>query len=888
MIPLPTRSFYRVSYFLLVYCLLNFSIQSPAYGDYKVRLIDVVEVSWSGANLPSVSTSDVAKAIEQQVIPDLKSFFLLEGDTLGRSISFSYGKSLDRPIQLTGPMQCENPNFVGFMNSIRIEAYRQLSVEDSVERHLIILSPAAGCIWSGRASVGSLNGQGGNMVLHNTANSFVISHEIGHILGLGHTNLLRCDNGASDGAWSRSCRAVEYGGSIDMMGNVSTTSPVSTYHQWRMGLLEKDEVKQSWLNESIELGASDVYGGARAVFIRDGKSTYWIEYRRPKVGLSYNPGLVIYRTDPPSPSFIDSPNPDDRIGFEPGLGVSTDIWMLNLDTYVYSATGRASGSMTLAQGRSTTLYSGAITIEAVAASSDQKITVKISRKADTNPPPAPPVTPIETWRYPGAEIIERGYDDGESVIASFEAQIDEKIVPIDGSLNTNFVPTYLDPFVSRRAVYVKDLPEGSYALSLRAIDIWGNKSLWSPLRKVTIDRGIPIVKSDLSLVAATPSSLQISLKSISDSGSGLCATQIVNEEGFVTQSSAKKSAPEFKFARSTDLKAQLHTYDCLGNGVISDLSLKSSYIPGIKSSKTGKWSNSSLLDGAITCTGKCSASFTTSGKAYLLVAEGAPSVLLSSKVVAKVEPSSIKAIRTGAFVDIGPRNRVLRVSGSNFTLIGIARVDLALSNQREMARLPSASDPSLSEPIQKSMARYGFVSDDFASGWIVLPMARGTTLDDPTLDLCSATYKSESGRQYRRQVSANKVGSPYHFLSSEVVKYKDKNAADAALTELISNYQACVKNKGGVERDGTFVDYTFTPMPQSNLELVPEGSRVLVRAQIGKGVSARQLLAFYQFKGEMFTGLYVVKAGEAGFDDAEVKRWFEAASLMATRLETKY
>ena len=861
---------------------------APAAQGSDTRYLDVAQITWNGAKNPEVSSADVVNSIQSQVTPNWRSFTSLEGDSRDRSVTFAHGRTLESPIRLTSAMLCDRVDFTSFMYSIRDEVYRQLGHTDWRDRYLIILTPEAGCIWSGRASVGSFNSKGGVMVLHNTASALVITHELGHSLGLGHSNLLRCDNRASDGAWSRSCKAVEYGGSIDVMGNVSTTSPLSTYHQWRMGLLEKDEVKQSWLNESIELSASDIYGGARAVFIRDGKSTYWIEYRRPKAGISYNPGLVIYRTDPPSPSFIDSPNPDDRVGFEPGLGVSTDIWMLNLDTYVYSAAGRASGSMTLAQGRSTTLYSGAITIEALAASSDQKITVKISRKADTNAPPTPPVTPIDTWRYPGAEIIESDYDDGESVIASFEAQIDEKIVPIDSSFNSNFVPTYLDPFISRRAVYVKDLPEGSYSLSLRAIDIWGNKSPWSPPRKVTIDRGLPIVKSDLSLVAATPSSLQISLKSISDSGSGLCATQIVNEEGFVTQSSAKKSVPEFKFARSTDLKAQLHTYDCLGNGVISDLSLKSSYIPGSKSSKTGKWSNSSLLDGAITCTGKCSASFTTSGKAYLLVAEGAPSLLLSSKVVAKVEASSIKAIRTGAFVDIGPKNRVLRVSGSNFTLIGIARVDLALSNQREMARLPSASDPSLSEPIQKSMARYGFVSDDFASGWIVLPMARGTTLDDPTLDLCSATYKSESGRQYRRQVSASKVGSPYLFLSSEVVKYKDKSAADAALTELVSNYQACVKNKGGTERDGTFTDYTFTPMPLSDLELVPESSRVLVRAQIGKGVSARQLLAFYQFKGEIFTGLYVVKGGEAGFDDAEVKRWFEAASLMATRLETKY
>jgi hypothetical protein len=869
--------------------LINVIVIPPVVSNAEtLRFIDIVEITWSGAASTKVNVLDVERVVNGPVIEYWSGMKSYQDSKMKRSINFALGKTGISRITLQSQVPCGDEKFVDYLLEVRKKAYLQFDISNFANRYLIILTPNAGCIWSGRALLGNMDSSGGLIAIQDNASAFVITHELGHTLGLGHSNLIKCSPGFSDGAWGKDCRAVEYGGSIDVMGNVETTSQLSTYHQWRIGLLEAREIHQSWLNESIDLSASDMDVGTRAVFIRDGKTTYWIEYRRPKAGLSYNPGLVIYRTDPPSPSFIDSPNPDDRIGFEPGLGVSTDIWMLNLDTYSYSATGRASGSMTLAQGRSTTLYSGAITIEALATSSDQKITVKVSRKADTNPPPTPPVTPIDTWRYPGAEIIQSGYDDLESVIASFEAQIDEKIVPIDSSLNTNFVPTYLDPFISRRAVYVKDLPEGSYSLSLRAIDIWGNKSSWSPPRKVTIDRGRPIVKSDLSVLSATQGSLQISLKSISDSGSGLCATQIVNEEGFVTQSSAKKSGPEFKFARSTDLKAQLHTYDCLGNGVISDLSLKSSYIPGSKSSKTGKWSNSSLLDGAITCTGRCSASFTTSGKAYLLVAEGAPNVLLSSKVVAKVEASSIKAIRTGALIDIGPRNRVLRVSGSNFTLIGIARVDLALSNQREMARLPSASDSSLSEPIQKGMARYGFVSDDFASGWIVLPMARGTTLDDPTLDLCSATFKSESGRQYRRQVSASKVGSPYLFLSSEVVKYKDRSAADAALTELISNYQACVKNKGGVERDGTFVDYTFTPMPQSNLELVPESSRVLVRAQIGKGVSARQLLAFYQFKGEIFTGLYVVKAGEVGFDDAEVKRWFEAASLMATRLETKY
>jgi hypothetical protein len=132
------------------------------------------------------------------------------------------------------------------------------------------------------------------------------------------------------------------------------------------------------------------------------------------------------------------------------------------------------------------------------------------------------------------------------------------------------------------------------------------------------------------------------------------------------------------------------------------------------------------------------------------------------------------------------------------------------------------------------------------------------------------------------------VGASYLFLSTEVVKYKDKAAADAALAELQSNYNACVKNKGGVERDGTFVDYTFSQLPTSDAQLVNENSRVLVRAQIGKGVTARQLLAFYQFKGEMFTGLYIVKSGETPISDAEVKRWFDAAGVLANRLDVKF
>ncbi len=874
-----------ISFFIAFSLLLGFS---PAVQAADERVIDVARITWVGAPEPVVTTAEIVSSIDNVVAPNWRSFTTLTGDTRDKTISFSHGRTLSTPVRLLAPMACERNDFVGFMNTIRAEVYRQLGLSDWQERYLVILSPANGCIWSGRASVGKVDSKGGVMVLHNNASGFVITHELGHSLGLGHSNLLRCDNGARDGAWSRTCKAVEYGGSIDVMGNVDTTSPLSTYHQWRMGLLEAKEVKQSWLNESIELNASDLYGGTRAVFIRDGKSTYWIEYRRPRPGTTFNPGLVVYRTDPPSPNFIDSPNPEDRFGIEPGSGVATDYWMLNLDNYTYSAAGRASGSMTLTANKSISFYSGAVTVEAMPSTNDQKITVRISRKADTTAPPVPPVTPISSWRFLGAEIIGASYEDADSAIAGFEALIDDKVVPISSTVNTNLPPAYLDPLVTRRTVYVRDLPEGSYSLSIRGIDVWGNKSLWSPVNKVTVDRVLPTLKSDFSVVGINSDSIRVALSAVSDTGSGLCSTELVNEDGFVLQSSTKRSAPEFDFSKTTELTSSIQTFDCLGNGQVGDFALKSSYIAANKSSRTGKWipANSQYGEGALTCTSKCSASFTTSGRASVLVAEGESNVLIAGRSVAKIAPTTSKTLRTGATVDLGATKRVLRITGTKFTLVGIANLNLEITNQKEKARTPAAIDSSLADSIQRSMSKFGFNEDDFSHEWTVLPMARGTTLEDPTLDLCSATYSSEVGRQYRRQVSVTKAGTPYLFLSSEVVKYKDSKGAAAALAELKATYDACVKNKGGIERDGTFVNYTFSALPKSEALLVGENSRVLVRAQIGKDASARQLLAFYQFKGEMFTGLYVVTAGDKPISDAEVRRWFGVASIFAQRLNS--
>jgi hypothetical protein len=58
-----------------------------------------------------------------------------------------------------------------------------------------------------------------------------------------------------------------------------------------------------------------------------------------------------------------------------------------------------------------------------------------------------------------------------------------------------------------------------------------------------------------------------------------------------------------------------------------------------------------------------------------------------------------------------------------------------------------------------------------------------------------------------------------------------------------------------------------------------------VHAVIDSGDGARNLLGFYQFSGDTFTGLYVIAADP--FTDAQVAKWLNIAVTMAQRLQAK-
>ena len=873
----------KISQLICISFLFQVLLIAPAEA-VDQRPIDVVELNWSGSAQLTTSKSEIVSKINGEVRSKWESLTSFTGGNLEQRIQFYGDRVLPDPIRLVAPLSCNRSDFSSFMNSIRSEAYKRMSIDSSSNRYLIILMPDSNCIWEGRSLIGTANSKGGTIILQDTSDAFVIAHELGHSLGLGHSNFMRCDAGQKDAAWN-ACKAVEYGGTVDLMGNVPTDAPLSTYHQWRMGLMNDSQVREIWQTQTISLSAVDMQLGVKSLFVRDGKSTYWIEFRREKLESGYKSGLVIYRTDPPPSSSIVSPNSEDSYGDGSNLSVTSDMWLINLDNFSY-VNSRSSGSMTLNLNKSFTAYSGNFSLEITGIAPNQdSATISIKRASDLIAPPQPRIAISGELRNAQDSVLQKGFEDLETFVDSFEIKKNDELIPIVGRKDPAWRQTYLQPFDTSKVLTIADLPEGKYSLSVRTIDIGGNKSPWSNPQFVNIDRGAPKISNRINIESISKGMAKIKFLDITDEGSQLCSTALYNNFDFVSQYSEAKTSPTFEFEVDKNFESRLQATDCLGNIRDSKVEIGTRFFDGGTGSKIGNWKVSKESNSAIQakCLGKCTVSISTLGQVAFSVTSPQFDIYVSGKKFS-IPKNQISTDLIN--IDLGTRKKIVRITGKELVFRGYIQVLTKISEEKSFDATVQGVDPSLTLPSQSKLIGLGFSSKDFVNGWRVLPMAGGTDTSDPTLDLCGNSYKSEKLRVNRRQLAVSKASTPYAFLSSESVEYLDSAAANLGLIELKENYAACKKAGGWSDNSGLFSKYRFIAVSdQENLLNVPDA--VVVHAIMGEGQDARTLFAVYQFKGNFFTGLYVVRNGDKAFDENELRHWTLVAKAFSNRLNKK-
>ena len=182
-----------------------------------------------------------------------------------------------------------------------------------LRKHLVVYVAPGGTCSPGLGTIGSGPEAGGYVYLR-ASKVALLAHELGHNLGLGHSNGLQCD-GAADavwsGRWSRPCTVSDYRDWYDVMGvSWDRLGTLSTAQAYRLGVLPKAQFTTLSGPGATTLRPVGSKQGVVSLRISDPAGvTYIVEYRPAAGSESWlgsraldwrglRPGVLIRRTDP--------------------------------------------------------------------------------------------------------------------------------------------------------------------------------------------------------------------------------------------------------------------------------------------------------------------------------------------------------------------------------------------------------------------------------------------------------------------------------------------------------------------------------------------------------------------------------------------------------------
>jgi chitodextrinase len=156
-------------------------------------------------------------------------------------------------------------------------AQQKAGVDTTKYTNVVYVWPkTTSCGWAGLATIG------GNQAWINGSMTIpVVSHELGHNLGVHHASALKCTLNGTPVPWSSTCTTYEYGDPFSVMGVASHTA--RHHHNLQLGQF-------GWVPELIDITASGSYTISPAALtaqprmfrISRGDGTFlYLEFRRP-------------------------------------------------------------------------------------------------------------------------------------------------------------------------------------------------------------------------------------------------------------------------------------------------------------------------------------------------------------------------------------------------------------------------------------------------------------------------------------------------------------------------------------------------------------------------------------------------------------------------------